>query len=314
MKQYLLGIDIGGTNTAFGIIRYDGTIECRFQFTTNEYSSFEALIQAIYKYLNANCAKLFDRLAGVGVGAPMIHPATGIIDGAANLVWEQPVRVKEITERIFRLPVQTNNDANIAVLGEWKFGKARGCRNVVMITLGTGVGGGLIVNDQLVVGHSGLAGEVGHMIYEPGGRPCNCGRRGCYERYISATGIQETYQEIRGDYPLSVLVEWNKEGVVIDARKIYEAALLKDALALEVYRHTGEILGMLLSNLVCCFSPEKIILFGGVMYAGEIILQPTLKYYKDTLLSNFVDTVSIEVSGIAHQDMGIVGAAALLIE
>lgn len=314
MKQYLLGIDIGGTNTSFGIIQYDGTIECKFQFTTNDYHSFEALVQAIYKHLNTNCARLFDRLAGVGVGAPMIHPATGVIDKAANLVWEQPVKVKEITEKIFRLPVQTNNDANIAVLGEWKFGKARGCSNVIMITLGTGVGGGLIVNDRLLVGHSGFAGEVGHMIYELGGRACNCGRRGCYERYISATGIMETYHALKDEYITSMLPDWERGGMEINAKKIYEAALLKDALALEVYRYTGEILGLMLANLVACFSPEKIILFGGVMYAGEIIMQPALKYYKDSLLSNFVDTVLIEVSGIAHQDMGVVGAAALLIE
>jgi glucokinase len=205
MKKYVLGIDIGGTNTTFGIVSEEGTIECRFRLLSKDYASFEELIKAIQKVLDSNAPKLFDKLVGVGIGAPMIHPITGIIDQAANLQWQQPIAVKAITESIFKLPVATNNDANIAMIGEWKLGKAKGCTNVVMVTLGTGVGGGFIVNNQLVLGHTGMAGEIGHMIYEPFGRSCNCGRLGCYERYVSASGIVTSYQAIKHLYTTSIL-------------------------------------------------------------------------------------------------------------
>lgn len=314
MKKYFLGIDIGGTNTSFGIVQNDGTIECSYQLATHAYASFYELMQALKKCLKDNVPKLLEQITGVGVGTPMIHPVTGIISGAANINWPQPVNVKEVAAEIFRLDVITNNDANIVALGEWKFGRAKGASNFIAITLGTGVGGGIIINGQLIMGHSGLAGEVGHMLYESNGRVCKCGRKGCFERYISATGILESYHAFKKDYPNSILVQWQDKGVTLDAKKIFEAALLKDPLALEIYRFTGEILGLLLSNLVACFSPEKIILFGGVLRADEIIMQPTKKYFNDFLLSNFKNTVTIEVSNIGGADMGILGAVAPFID
>lgn len=304
-----LGIDIGGTNISFGVVNDAQEIVWRSQVATNSFATINEALNAIKDAVATHCGT--KDITGVGIGAPMLESKTGMMNGAANIHWEQPLAVQAIASTIFEeVPVCVENDANIAVLGEWKYGKAKGCEHVLMITLGTGIGGALILNGAVFSGQRGYAGEIGHMIYEKNGRPCKCGRNGCFEKYIAASGIIETFHEFKPRYPNSIL---SKKGDAITAADIYHAAKQADALAVAVYEHTSGILALLMANAVCCYDPEMIVLYGGVTQAKDVLLPATQRHFEALLLSVFKNKIPVVVSDINASDMGILGAAVLVL-
>jgi glucokinase len=306
-----LGIDIGGTNVSFGVVGIDNHIYLKHKFKTKEFKSAQDCLKNIYEYISVNYSNYFQNITKVGIGAPMIDAHSGIMKNAANLNWAQPVNMRQLAIDIFGVEVRVENDANIVAYGEWKLGKAKNCNNSLIITIGTGVGGALIIDNSLYNGTTGYAGEIGHMIYERQGRACKCGRKGCYEKYISASGIVQTYQELKQRYDSPILTNLERSGIEIDPQLIYEAAKREDALALNVYAYTGEVLGFMMSDLICCLNPEKIILYGGILHTSDILLPFVMQSFEQHILGIYKNSVSIEVSDIDGEDMGILGASAL---
>ncbi len=328
-KRITLGVDIGGINSAFGVVDFDGVSYGEGGISTAAYPSYDDY--PIYvKALSAAMRKLLStldfeyELVGIGVGAPNAGFQSGMIEQPANL-WKYNENNVGLSEqnRLFPLVedlkiefpeakyVAITNDANCATIGEMMFGNARGMRDFIMITLGTGLGSGFVANGELIYGHDGFAGELGHVIVERGGRECGCGRRGCLETYVSATGIKRTAFEL-----LSTMREPSElRGVSyddLDSFKIYEAAQNGDPIALEAFRYTGEMLGRALADVVTVTSPEAIILFGGLAKSGNLIFEPTKRYMEENMLFVFRDKVNILPSGIQDRNIAIIGASALV--
>ena len=310
-KKVAIGIDIGGTNTVFGLVTRDG--ECLFydSIPTQSDSPPEILFGNIFSKLADNEQKgLYDHeLIGVGIGAPNANNFRCTIENPPNLSWDF-VDVKEIVGRFSDLPVFLTNDANAAAVGEMMYGAARGMKNFIEITLGTGLGSGIIVEGNLVYGHDGFAGEIGHTIYDPAGRLCGCGRKGCLETYASATGIVRTVHELLSTTDEeSILREVPEEN--ISAKMIHEAALEGDPVALKAFDFTARVLGLKLADAVAHTSPEAIILFGGLAQSGDLLLVPTKKYMEESLFHVFKNKVALLPSGIHQHNAAILGAAAL---
>lgn len=318
-KSFSIGIDIGGTNTAFGLVNRRGDILVQDRLHTQDYATPELFVQAIYKSLKPHIEQYGnDLINGIGAGAPIANHYTGEILMSANLLWKGAIPLQQLLRDTFGLPATITNDANATAIGEMTYGAAKGMKDFIIITLGTGVGSGFVANGQLIYGHDGFAGELGHVIVVRDGRLCGCGRKGCMETYASATGIVRTAMELialHEDDPLPEQEDWLlnvfRRGGEISSSGIYKAAVAGDPLAIEIFEFTGKILGETLANAVAITSPEAIILFGGLAKAGDFILKPTKKYMELNLLSVYRDKIDIIPSGLSERDAAILGAAAL---
>lgn len=307
MKQVALGIDIGGTNVAMGLVDKAGLVVEKYNFATTQYDTPEKLVLDVFNYWTSFCKNNDYEIIGIGIGAPNGNYYKGTIEFAPNLHWKGVVPLAALFETQFKLKAILTNDANAAAMGEMLFGAAKSMKHFIMITLGTGLGSGIVIDGNLLYGHDGFAGELGHVIVENDGRLCGCGRNGCLETYASATGIVRTANEFLPKFENSIL---NKS--TITAKSIYDAALQGDALALKLFEFTGNILGKALANAIAFSSPEAIILFGGLANAGHFIVEPTEKSMQQNCLEIFKNKVKLIVSEIPEGDAAILGAASLI--
>jgi len=309
----VLGIDIGGTTTSFGVVEGDGRILTRETIPTRPDEDASTLVSRIRGRFRDFFSPLEDsrELKGIGIGAPNANYYTGVVTNPPNLGWEPSVNLAGLFREAFGLPVAITNDANAAAIGEMEFGGAAGMRHFMVITLGTGVGSGIVVNGEVLYGADGFAGEIGHTVVDPDGRECACGKRGCLETYASAPGLCRTVMCLLADRTEdSVLRERSPRELT--ARNVFEAAKQGDTLALEAFHRTGRILGMKLADAVAITSPEAIFLFGGLAAAGELIFQPTRLSMEAHLLKVFRGKVRLMPSGLPESDAAILGAAALV--
>ncbi|MBQ0058261.1 MAG: ROK family protein [Bacteroidales bacterium] len=313
MKPYALGMDIGGTNTVCGVVDKDGKVICTDSIKTQKYPILEDYIAALTEMINGLCEKVGgkDKVQGLGVGAPNGNYYNGNIELAPNLPWKGIVIpfAKMVSEAI-GLPVRLTNDANAAALGEMAYGVAKGMKHFIMITLGTGVGSGIVIDGKMVYGHDGFAGELGHTIVRQDGRLCGCGRKGCLEAYCSATGIARTAREYVETTEIpSLLREIKAEDIT--SKDIYDAAVKGDELAIQIFRETGTILGKALANFVVFSSPEAIVLFGGLAKAGDFIMKYTKEALEANSLAIFKGKTQLLLSGLKDADAAVLGASAL---
>eukprot|EP01136_Pigoraptor_vietnamica_P014876 Opistho-1_new@57480 len=316
LEQLAIGVDIGGTGTKFGIVDRLGNLLFSSEMSTRKHKEVENFIDD----LHANLLPIIEqaggigRIKGIGLGAPNGNYYTGTVEYAPNLPWKGILPFSKMIEDKFKLPVVLTNDANAAALGEMMYGAAQGMNDFIMITLGTGVGSGIVANGKLIYGHDGFAGELGHTIIIPDGRMHDgTGKKGSLESYASATGVRLTALELleKSDTP-SLLRNINKDE--LDSKKVYDAAMEGDELAKEIFEYTGKILGMALANFVMFSSPEAIVLFGGLTKAGDLILKPTREHMEANLIQVFQNKVKILVSHLKESDAAILGASALVWE
>lgn len=313
-KPYVVGIDIGGTNTVFGIVDARGQVVASDSIKTGKHVKFNDYIEDLRvnltRLIEANDAK--GKIQGIGIGAPNANYYTGEILNPPNLPWGPVIPLAEMVSKAFDgVPVAITNDANAAALGEMTYGAARGMKDFIMITLGTGVGSGIVVNGQLVYGHDGFAGELGHVIMKRNnGRVCGCGRTGCLEAYCSATGVARTareFLEVRSE-PSTLR---NLEIEDITSKDVYEAAVAGDKLAKEIFEYTGKILGEAFADMVAFSSPQAIILFGGLARSGELLLKPLRETFEKSLMPIFRGKTKIILSELKESDAAVLGASAL---
>ncbi|MCP4310097.1 MAG: ROK family protein [Bacteroidetes bacterium] len=311
-KEVVLGIDIGGTFTKLGLVDRNGTIHLEDEVRTTEHETIEAFIVDIHSHIEQRIQQMDKNvhLRGIGVGAPNGNFYSGTIEHAPNLTWKGIIPFVELMEKQFGLPALVTNDANAAALGEMLFGDAKGIKNFIMITLGTGLGSGLVVNGELIYGHDGFAGELGHVRAVDNGRQCGCGKRGCLETYVSATGIKRTVFEL--------LAEENVESAFrkipfskLKPKLITALAEEGDSIAIKAFERTGFLLGRSLADSVAHISPAKIFLFGGLAKAGQWIMEPTIKSMEEHLLPIYRNKIQILPSALLHKNIAVLGAAAL---
>ena len=328
-KKYAMGIDIGGTNTAFGLVDEDGNVVAESKISTDkfkyydDYKPYMETLAAAMKELIVSQPEC--ELIGIGVGAPNANIHSGRIETPANLwKFEDPqdprpdsIRIFNFVDDLSRLmggaKVMITNDANAAAIGEMVFGNAHGMKDFAMITLGTGLGSGIVCNGEMVYGHDGFAGEYGHIAVDSRetGRQCGCGRKGCLEAYVSATGIKRTAFDLMA----SMTCDSELRSIPYDkfeAKMLSDAAAKNDPIALEAFERTGKVLGLALADLTAVTSPEAIILFGGLANAGDYIMRPTYKYMEENQLTVFKGKVKLMMSGIQDKNVAILGGAALI--
>lgn len=306
MEEVVAGIDIGGTNTTIGLVSKAGRVLAKDGLKTKHFPEIADFVIAANEIINKQIENLRQdspelTLKGIGIGAPNANPFKGTIENAPNLSWRGIVPLAKLMSDSLQVHCKLTNDAKAAALGEQHFGAAKGMKDFLVITLGTGLGSGIIANGSLVYGHDGFAGELGHVIVVPGGRLCGCGRNGCLETYVSATGLVRTYRELNP--------ETSPE---MDARAVAELAQAGDASAVEAYRQTGEMLGFSLANSVAYTSPEAIFLFGGLIRAGEILFKPTRESFEKNLLNNYKGHIKIQPSTLHESDAAVLGAASII--
>ena len=301
-KPYVVGIDIGGTNTVFGIVDARGTIIASSSIKTSGYPTVEEYADEVCKNLLpliiANGG--VDKIRGIGVGAPNGNYYTGTIEFAPNLPWKERLGI----------PTALTNDANAAAIGEMTYGAARGMKDFIMITLGTGVGSGIVINGQMVYGHDGFAGELGHVIARRDGRLCGCGRKGCLETYCSATGVARTAREFLAARTDASLLR-NIPAENITSKDVYDAAVQGDKLAQEIFEFTGNILGEALADAIAFSSPEAIVLFGGLAKSGDYIMKPIQESIDRNILNIYKGKTKLLVSELKDSDAAVLGASAL---
>lgn len=312
MKPYVLGIDIGGTNTVFGIVDARGNVLASSSIKTQKHSNFNDYLEELHteasRLIDAYDAT--DKIQGIGIGAPNANYYTGRIDNAVNLPWPSLPLAQLVSEK-FGIPVAITNDANAAALGEMTYGAARGLKDFIMITLGTGVGSGIVINGQVVYGHDGLAGELGHVIIKRNnGRLCGCGRTGCLETYCSATGVARSareFLEIRTEPSLlrNVPVE------EITSKDVYDAAVQGDQIAKDIFTYTGTLLGEAMADMMVFSSPEAFILFGGLAKSGDMLMRPLKEAMDKNMLSMFKGKPKVILSELKEADAAVLGASAL---
>jgi glucokinase len=314
-NEFAIGIDIGGTNTKYGVVNHRGEILEKGELKTDAYPKIEDYVDALYdaltplikRHVNGGIVK------GIGIGAPNGNYYTGTIEYAPNLHWRGIIPLTKLVTAKFALPSALTNDANAAAVGEMNYGAARGMRDFIMITLGTGVGSGIVANGQLILGHDGFAGELGHTIIRPGGRKhWSTQLDGSLEAYCSATGIAITAKEMLDNSKEDCLLRQYESN--LNSKIVYECAVKGDTIAQEVYKFTGQILGEALANFVMFSSPEAIILFGGVIKAGDLIMDPTREHMEKNLLPIFQKKVKLIFSELKEADAAILGASALVWE
>lgn len=311
-----IGVDIGGTGTKFGIVDRNGNVLFSGEMSTKKHKEVGSFIDELYEHLHVLIEKAggIGRMRGIGMGAPNGNYYSGTIEYAPNLPWKGIIPLAKLVTDKFQLPVKLTNDANAAAIGEMMYGAAKGMKDFIMITLGTGVGSGIVANGQLIYGHDGFAGELGHTIVIPDGRMHEgTGKRGSLESYASATGVRLTALEVlEKSQEDSVLRSADKS--TLDSKVVYDAAIKGDKLALEIFEFTGKILGLALANAVMFSSPEAIILFGGLTKSGDLILKPTRMHMEENLIQVFQNKVKILVSHLKESDAAILGASALVWE
>jgi glucokinase len=313
-KEFTIGVDIGGTNTVVGVVGRDGISSIKLTFPTTGHKNVEEFI----KRLTASIDKLRRKipsgssLRGIGLAAPAARHREGIIKDPANLQWGT-VNLVDILKRHYGLPTAITNDSNAAALGEMNYGAGKGMQNFVVLTLGTGLGAGVVMDGRLMYGNNDMAGELGHITLEPGGRQCGCMRRGCAETYVSASGLRRT--------AFDLLVRDNDDSRMRDvsfnqlsSKMIYDFAYEGDNLALKTFAVTGDYLGRLLANTVAALDPEAVILSGGLAEAGDLLLHPTKKSFEENVLGLHKGTVEILKSAMSNGDAAILGASCLVLE
>lgn len=295
----ILGIDIGGTTSKLGLV-HEGKVIARARISTTGHADDHAFADAL-----ASAASQLVKQDGhppiqsVGIGAPNANQLTGIIEMAPNLPWKHDVPLARMMSDRMGVPATLGNDANAAALGEWRYGAGQGIDDLLVVTLGTGVGSGFIVNGKLVLGSAGNAGELGHTILIPGGRDCTCGRKGCLEAYVSIRGMIATYSDAGGAKQAP------------DVKAIADRANAGDAAAKECFRRTTEWLAIGLANAVCATSPRRIVLFGGIARNGELLMAPLRERFHAALLNIYQGRVDLTVSALPDDDAALLGAAAL---
>jgi glucokinase len=313
--ELAIGIDIGGTNTKWGVVNHRGHIVEKGELKTDDFPTIESYIDGLYNTLQPLITKYGENsVRGIGIGAPNGNYYKGTIEYAPNLHWKGIIHLTKMVTEKFGIPSSLTNDANAAAVGEMMYGAARGLRDFIMITLGTGVGSGIVANGQLIYGHDGFAGELGHVTVRPGGRKhWGTGMHGSLEAYCSATGIAITARELAEQWKEKTLLsEYKPEE--ISAKVVHECAMKGDAAAIEVFRFTGQVLGEALANFVMFSSPEAIALFGGVIKAGALIMDPTREHMEKNLLPIFQNKVRLIFSELKEADAAILGASALVWE
>lgn len=314
MDSFVIGVDIGGTGTKFGIVDNVGNVLFSSEISTKKHEQVHTFIDELHEKLSELIDKVggFGRIKGIGVGAPNGNVYTGNIEYAPNLPWKGVVPLAKMLQDKFRLPVKLTNDANAAAVGEMMYGAAQGMKDFIMITLGTGVGSGIVANGQLIYGHDGFAGELGHTTIIPEGRlHPGTGKKGSLESYASATGVTNTAIELLASSDRPSLLR----GVPheqLNSKVVFDAASKDDEIAKEVFNFTGEILGRALANFVMFSSPEAIILFGGLTKSGDFLLKPTREHLEANVIQIFQNKVKILVSHLKESDAAILGASALV--
>lgn len=312
-NEIVLGIDIGGTRTSFGLLDRQGRLLLEATIRTQAHESAQTLVLRLHEKIEELRASLAPEfcLQGIGIGAPNGNYYRGTVENPVNLNWGESVNLVELFRKHYDLPIVITNDANAAALGEMRFGGARGMRHFIVITLGTGLGSGIVANGELLYGADGFAGELGHTVVDPHGRQCGCGKKGCLETYVSATGICRTalvlMAEKREASPLRSL-----SSASLTSRDIYDAARDGDTIALEAFNVTARILGMKLADAVAHLSPEAIFLLGGLAGAGDLLLPPTKQYMEEYLLRTFRGKVALLPTGLPAVNSAILGAGALI--
>lgn len=300
----ILGIDIGGTTSKLGLVQ-DGKVIARTRINTTGHADDRAFADALAIEAVRLTTDNEQRIAAVGIGAPNANQLTGIIEMAPNLPWKHDVPLARMMADRLNVPAVLGNDANAAALGEWRYGAGQGFDDLLVVTLGTGVGSGFIVNGRLVLGSAGNAGELGHVIIIPDGRPCTCGRKGCLEAYVSIRGMRRTYAELTGIA--------DKDGILVreGVLPIAEAARAGDAAALKTFHDTVDHLAIGLANAVCATGPRRIVLFGGIARNGELLMAPLRDRFQEVLLNIYKGRVDLTVSALPDDDAALLGAAAL---
>lgn len=312
-KSLVIGLDLGGTNSVFGVVDSKGEIIATTSIKTQAYPSVDQYVMESVKAVKQIAEQVggMEKIHAMGIGAPCGNYYKGTIEHAANLVWAKgivPLANMFINE--LGIPVVVTNDAKAAAMGEMKYGVTVGMNNFVELTLGTGVGSGIVANGQLIYGSDGFAGELGHMIVEPDGRPCGCGRKGCLETYCSATGVVRT--------AIAMLEESSEATSLRDiatdkltSYEVYKAAMAGDAMAQEVFKQTGRRIGIACANIATFLSPEAFIFFGGLAQAGELLLRPIEEAYNENVLSLYKGKARFLMSGLDGAKAAILGASAI---
>lgn len=313
-KPYVVGIDIGGTNTVFGIVDARGSVLATNSIKTQKHTVLDDYIQELYDELTKLIADNthISKIKGIGIGAPNANYFNGTIEQAPNLPWKGIIPFADKIQKKFGLPVAITNDANAAAIGEMIYGAARGMKNFIMITLGTGVGSGIVANGSLVYGSDGFAGELGHTtMRRNNGRLCGCGLTGCLETYASATGVARSAREfLETQKDVSSRLR-DIPADEITSKDVYEAAVAGDKLAQEVFAFTGQILGEAFADFIKFSSPEAIIMFGGLSKAGELLLRPIRELMEKNVMPIFRNKVKLLFSELKEADAAVLGASAL---
>lgn len=312
-KSLVIGLDLGGTNSVFGVVDSQGEIIATTSIKTQVYPSVDQYIMESVKAIKQIAEQVggMEKIRAMGIGAPCGNYYKGTIEHAANLVWAKGiVPLANMFVNELGIPVVVTNDAKAAAMGEMKYGVAVGMTNFVELTLGTGVGSGIVANGQLIYGFDGFAGELGHMIVEPDGRPCGCGRKGCLETYCSATGVVRT--------AIAMLEESSEATSLRDiatdkltSYEVYKAAMAGDTMAQEVFKQTGRRIGIACANIATFLSPEAFIFFGGLAQAGELLLRPIEEAYNENVLSLYKGKARFLMSGLDGAKAAILGASAI---
>lgn len=313
MKSYVIGFDLGGTNSVLALVDKEGGIAARTSFRTDEFEEVDEYVDRCAEVIGG----LIERAGGknqvvaLGIGAPDVNYESRCIENATNLPWKGVVPLADKIERKTGVRTVMTNDAKAAALGEMLYGAAKGMKDFIMITLGTGVGSGIVVDGKIVYGKRGFAGELGHISVRPeNGRACPCGRKGCLEAYCSATGVARTAVEFLETRKTDSLLR-RIPASAVTSKKVYEAAVEGDGLAREIFEYTGRILGEALADCATFSDPEAFILFGGLTKAGEFLLEPVVRTYHETVFGNYRGTARILFSGLKEADAAVLGAAAL---
>jgi len=315
MSKYVIGIDVGGTTTKFGVVDINGHILEQDRIPTNQHEAAEEFIEDLYDKVMPMIERAggVKNIEGIGMGAPNANFYTGNIEYAPNLKWKGIIHMADLMEKKFGIITKLTNDANAAAVGEMMYGCAKEMNDFITITLGTGVGSGIVANGKMILGHDGFAGELGHTIIRPGGRlHKGTGMKGSLEAYASATGVRETAIELLTEHPEreSLLRDYTINELTSES--VYDCAMKGDSIANEIFEFTGQILGESLANFIMFSSPEAIVLFGGLTKAGALLINPTRKHMEANLLPIFQNKVKLLFSELKEADAAILGASALI--
>jgi len=312
-NQVVIGIDLGGTFTKIGVINRTGDMLALERFSSHANEPFEVFLNhlsAIYQQIKKELDKTFSIIA-VGVGTPNANCFTGEMENPPNFKWGKAVPIVTALKKIFNVPVFLNNDANIAAIGEMVFGGAQGMKHLAVITLGTGLGSGFIINGKLHIGQDGMAGEIGHTIAIREGRACRCGLRGCLEQYVSVTGIRKTVKKLLSQNEDTKSLLGGQSFDNLTGKEVSEAAEQEDPIALEAFELTGKLLGQSLADVTAFFNPKAIFLTGGLAKAKKFLLAPTKRHLEQNLLNVYQGRVQLLISDLVDKEGAVLGAAAL---